>query len=329
MLRAVHPEVAAAVQRLVRNGVLQPEGAAPLLRQARGELVSLRAELRILAWAGVTLLMAGVALLVHQNLDRIGPLAIASALAVGAAACLWWVALRAPAFAWTESPSPHLAFDYILLLGVLLIGADIAFIEVQYAPLGGHWPSHLLLTAILAVALAVRFDSRPLFSLGLSTLAAWRGVTASTFDLFAWNRTETWVIRLNAIACGAAFVVLGAAMVRLRRKPHFEPVATYLGWGLVLGALLQGTLQNHGDDGSWPLWAVAAMGAGLALAAGAWVGRRLGLFAMGVLAVYVGASRLALETIDHGATTALYFVLTGAAVLALLGWAQRRLREEA
>lgn len=298
------------------------------MRQARGELVSLRTELRVVLWAGVTLLMSGVALLVRQNLDRIGPLAIATALAAAAVACLIWVVLRAPAFSWNEQPSPHLAFDYVLLLGVLLVGADLAYIEVQYAPLGGHWPSHLLVTAILGGVLAVRFDSRMLFSLALTTFAAWRGITASTLNLFAWDQTDAWVIRVNAIACGALFLVLGAAMLRLRRKPHFEPVAAYLGWGLVLGALLQGTLQDRWNDKTWPLWAAAAVAAGLALAAGGWVGRRLGLFAMGVLAAYIGVSRLVVEAIDHGATVALYFVLTGGGVLVLLAWAQRHLRED-
>jgi hypothetical protein len=104
-------------------------------------------------------------------------------------------------------------------------------------------------------------------------------------------------------------------------------VATFLGWGLVLGALVQGTLQDRWDDETWPLWAAAAMAAGLALAGGAWVGRRLGLFAMGVLAAYIGVSRLVVEPIGHGAAVALYFVLTGGGLLVLLGWAQRHLRE--
>ena len=71
------PDVAAAVGRLERAGVLSAGQAARLGRVARGELVSVRAELRLLHYAGVLVLMAGVGLLVQQNLDRIGPVAIA------------------------------------------------------------------------------------------------------------------------------------------------------------------------------------------------------------------------------------------------------------
>ena len=115
------PEVASAVEALVREGVLAPDRAALPLRFARGEVLSVRTELRTLLWLGVTLIVSGVGLLVRENLDRIGPVAIAVVLGVGAAACLLWVARTADRFSWLEQPSPNLAFDYVLLLGVTLL----------------------------------------------------------------------------------------------------------------------------------------------------------------------------------------------------------------
>lgn len=323
--RLVQPEVAQAIPDLVRDGVLEPGQAAPLLRIARGELVSIRGELRLLLWAGVTLVMAGVGLLVKQNLAHIGPLAIAIGLGVASATCLAWVIWQGPAFSWQEQASPNLAFDYVLLLGASLAGADLAFVEVRYSPLGEHWPSHLLVTSLLAAALAIRYDSRVLFSLALTTFAAWRGVTASSLSLFAWEQTDAWVIRANTIACGALFVGLGALLARLDRKPHFEPVAAHIGWGLVLGAMAQGALQPGYRDPVWPAWAAAAIVVGIGLAAYGWRERRLVLMAMGVLATYTGLSRLIVDPIHSDSAVALYFVATGAALVVALAWAQRRL----
>ncbi len=323
----VQPEVARAIGYLVRAGVLAPEKAAPLLRVARGELVSVRAELRLLLWAGVSLTMAGVGLLLGQKLAQIGPLTIALGLGLASAACLAWAAWQGPPFSWGRQASPSLAFDYVLLLGVSLAGAELAFIEVRWAPLGGHWPIHLLVSSLLAAALAVRYDSRVLFSLALTTFAAWRGVTASSLSLFAWERTDAWVVRLNALACGALFVALGALLVRLDRKPHFEPVAAHLGWGLLLGALAQGALQPAHRDATWAVWAAEVLLAGLGLAVHGWRERRLSLLAMGVLGAYIGLSRLAVEPIHDDRAVALYFVVTGAALVAALSLAQRRLAE--
>src|SRR3954454_2193751 len=124
------PDVAHAIPELVESGILPPEKAPLLLRVARGELLSVHAELRALLYAGVLLILGGVGVLVEQNLERIGPLAIAVALGLAALAALVWVVRVAPPFSWGAAASPHLAFDYILLLGVLLAAADLAFIEV-------------------------------------------------------------------------------------------------------------------------------------------------------------------------------------------------------
>src|SRR5260370_30465370 len=80
------PDVARAIPPLVETGVLPAEQAAALLRVARGELVSVHAELRALLYAGVLLLTGGVGLLIKENLERIRPLAIATGLALAAAA---------------------------------------------------------------------------------------------------------------------------------------------------------------------------------------------------------------------------------------------------
>src|SRR5881628_79966 len=165
----MNPDVASALEDLGDRGVLSQAQAALPLRAARGEIVSIRTELRVLVYAGVLLVTAGAGLLVKENLGAIGPVGIALALALGAGAALGWVVRRAPPFSWAEVPSPNLAFDYMLLLGVLLAAADLAYVEVKFTPLGPNWSWHLLIVAVFAALAAFRFDSRVVFSLALST----------------------------------------------------------------------------------------------------------------------------------------------------------------
>src|SRR5436305_369657 len=121
----MNSDVADAIPRLVEAGVLPPDEAPRLLRVARGELLSLHWELRALLYVGVLLVTGGVGLLVKENLDRIGPVVIVAGIGLAAAAALGWVIRVAPPFSWREVPSPNLAFDYILLLGVLLAAASL------------------------------------------------------------------------------------------------------------------------------------------------------------------------------------------------------------
>lgn len=317
----MNPDVAQAIPELVEAGVLPPAQAPRLERVARGELLSVHAELRALLSLGVLLITGGVGVLVAQNLDRIGPVAIASGLGLAAAAAFAWVFRTAPPFTWDEVKAPHLALDSILLLGVLLAGADLAYVEVKFTPLGAQWPWHLLIVALFAGAAAFRFDSLPVFSLALATFAAWRGVSVGVLGITFLP--EASAVRWNAIACGVLFAVFGLVLTRTRRKPHFAPAAVHLGWLLILGGLASGMFEDRNLA-----WAATLLLVGTGLAAGAYRLRRFPLFAFGVVAAYAGLSRLALELVDAEMLGCLWFSATSILVLAGLILAQRRLREE-
>ena len=313
----MNPDVAAAVPELVRRGVLTPERAALPLRVARRELVSVRRELKWLLGFGVLLATTGVGLLVKESYDRLGPLAIALLLGLAAAGILAWVVRTAPPFSWGPVPSPGLAFDAMLVLGILVAAADLAFVEAQFTPLGAAWPWHLLLVSLATAVAAVRFDSRAAFALALSTFAAWRGVSVSVLETRHW-----WgegAVALNAIGCGLLFVGLGALMKRTGRKPHFEPVVVHLGWLLILGGLAAQAIEGTAGLA----WAAVLLAVGAALAAWSARARRFPLFAYGVLGAYAGLSRLAVEVLDDPTLGCAWFFVTAIAMIGGLIAAQR------
>jgi hypothetical protein len=285
----MNPDVAGAIPDLVADGVLAAQPAARLLRVAKGELLSARAELRGMLYLAVLLITGGVGIFVQQHLQQIGPLAIIVALGLATAAAFVWVARKAPPFAWGRVASPNLAFDYILLLGVLLAATDLGLAEANLVAPGDHRPWHLLIVAALAGAAAVRFDSAVVFSLALSTFAAWRGLAIGNI---LSGPGDAWVpaLRGNAVACGVLFALLGLGMALTRRKAHFEPAAVYLGWLLILTGVASGMFGDHGAAHAAALVAVS-----IALAAGAWWRRRFPLFAFGVLGCSAGALRLLLS----------------------------------
>ena len=318
--------MAAAVERLRTDGVLSPDQASLLGAVARGERVSVRAELQVLLYGGVLLITAGVGALVRENLERIGPLAIAVVLTVAALACLAWVARVAPPFSRGEAPSPRFGFDYVLLLGILLLSADLAYVETQFSPLGERWPLHLLAVAAIAALLAFRYDSRTLFSLALASFAAWRGVTISlraAADTLLQGATED--LRANALGCGALFVIAGYLLGRGTLKPHFEPVATHLGWVLLLGALASGTGLMTTEE---LLYVLALLVVSGGLAGMAVVRRRFPLFVLGTLAAYVAMVMLLLRAKPPGDAAFLLIALSALGLMAGLIRARSWIREE-
>jgi hypothetical protein len=320
------PDVAAAIDDLRQRGILTEARAALPRRVARGELLSVRGELGWLLYGGVSLVVAGAGLLVKQNLAAIGPLGIALGIGAAALVSLGWAARRAPAFSWGEAQSPSLARDYLLLLGLLLAGADLAFIEVQFTPLGAEWPWHFFIMSLVALAFAVRYDSRVALSLALSSFAAWRGVSVSFQELGWWWESRE-ALRVNMIVCGLAFVGLGALFVRTRRKAHFEPVATHLGWLLVLGALFAGQWQSDRGGGLAYAAMLLTVGGGLT-----WWALRRGrfpLFAMGVVGAYAGLCGFVLRGLVPGITLVFaWFAFSSLGVLAALVLGHRAIRRK-
>jgi hypothetical protein len=317
----MNPDVVAAIARLRTDNVLSGPQAALLNRVARRHLVSIRLEIRLLLYVGVLLLTSGVGVLVVEHQHAIGPLAIAGALSLATLACLVWVVRTARPFSWRAVESPNVAFDYILLLGLLLFAAALGYVEAQFTVLGPRWAHHLLIVGVVYFVAAYWWDSRMVLGLALTTLAAWRGVSLSLAAMSV-GLGHGPDLRSNAIVIGLVYIAFATLSVRLERKAHFEEVFGNTGLVLLLGALVSGAVNAS----AWGVWLAALLAvAGLVM----WISFRLGrslYFAEGVVAAYIGLLRLLFHR-PPGSITLLVAALLGVGALTLIFAAHRRMIE--
>ena len=318
----MNPDVASAIGGLRSAGVLSDGQAALFDRVARRRLVSIRLEIRALLYAGVLLLTSGVGALVAAHHQEIGRLTIAGGIGLAALACFAWVIRTAVPFSWGAVESPRVAFDYVLLLGLLLLAADLAYVEVQFGALGPGWPYHLLVVATVYLAAAYRWDSRTVLGLALTTLAAWRGISVAL--VHGGSGLDEARLRVDALALGGLYLAAAALSARFARKAHFEDVFANAGLLLLLGALVSGAVE---DRTIRTVWLVALLGvAGLVMWAALRLGRSL-YFAQAVVAAYVGLVRLLFEQSGHRSLAFLLAALLGAAGLVVITMAHRRMRD--
>jgi hypothetical protein len=146
----------------------------PLALEER-RIFSIHIELRLAMYVAVAAIVGGVGLLIHRNLDRIGPVALTTGILL-AAALSYFLALR-------RRPR-GLAGDYLLLLGALLLGIAVGYAESQFHLLGAKWTLHLVLLALLHAATAYAFDSRLVLLVALTCFAAWIGLEPGFGELF-------------------------------------------------------------------------------------------------------------------------------------------------
>jgi Predicted membrane protein (DUF2157) len=171
-----------------------------LIARERREVFSLHPELRILSWGGAMLLATAAGLVLKNNLERIGPLALAVFMGLAAAGCY--------AFVWWRRARPSVVHDYVLLLGALLVSADVAFIESQFHLLGNAWHRHFLILAMVHGVTAYLFGSRLVLSLSIVAVTAWLGVRETPFD----NAIE---YAMRAFGCAALLLMWRGTHVRL------------------------------------------------------------------------------------------------------------------
>ena len=214
-----------------------------MLAGERRDIVPIGNELRTLAWLGVMLIATGVGIVVKKHFDQIGPLSIAIVIGLAAISCYSFVVWRRGTLT-----------DYIVLLGALLISADVAFIETQWHLLGSEWQRHFLLLAILHAVAAYWFTAKPVLTLSITALAAWLGI----------ERNSTH----SAMELATRFFICAAILVvwrLLNRKPDFAAIFDHFAaniafWGSMALAL--------NDDTRWLGVLIALIGAAAAVVYG-------------------------------------------------------------
>ena len=191
--------------------------ADDLIARERRDIFSVFPEVRLAAWAGAILLATAAGIFIKNNFERLDRVAVALILGIAAAAC-YVVAWRVRG----------VVSDYVLLLGALLVSADVGFIEQQFDVFGDSGIRHLLLLAIFHAVTAYRFDSRLVLSVSLASLAAWMG--------FDRNLTgDATQLALRAFACAAVVLVWRV----LNRRETFARVFEHFAATLALtGGLL-------------------------------------------------------------------------------------------
>ncbi|MGZ5475438.1 MAG: DUF2157 domain-containing protein [Thermoanaerobaculia bacterium] len=187
------------IRQLREEGALRAEVADVMIAQERREVVSVYTEVRVMAWAGVMLMVTGVGIIISKNIDRIGPITIAAAIGIASATCYAYSV-------WRRASVRRMLDDYILLLGALLLSADVGYIEHQFHLLGSEWPRHFLLLAVVHGATAYFFASRTLLSLSIAALASWFGFERNVDTLFSLFGDNT-AIAIRAFTCAGTVAV--------------------------------------------------------------------------------------------------------------------------
>ncbi len=276
----------------------------------RKERFSVFVEMNALLYLGVLSLVAGVGWVIQKYAPNIGDVAILTGLTAVLGGCAFYCSRRAAPYSPDRVESPTFAFDYVLYLGCLVFGVELAFVETRFHLMQNQWDFYLLLSAMLFFALAYRFDNRLVLSLALSTLAGWFGIRMNRWGLF-----QAGSLQINGLLYGTLVAAAGLGLHKREVKRHFTETYLHVAANVLFAALVYGIIEERP---SWP-YLVGLLTLAVVSAAAGVRHRRFSFIAYACIYGYIGVSARILDLIVHDETALFgYFIISGTIVLVSL-----------
>ena len=186
-------------------------------------------DLLTLLYAGIFLLTTGIGIIIYKNIEFIGHTAITIALAVSCVTCYYYALQKSPGFSRHKVQSPNVLFDYIVLLGSLLLLILLGYLQFQYGLFGNRWGMATFVPMVLLFATAYYFDHIGVLSMAITNLAAWVGISITPTRLLQNNDFNSHSIVYSGVGLGIILILAGIFSVRKNFKKHFD--FTYKNFG--------------------------------------------------------------------------------------------------
>lgn len=283
-------------KQLLEEGLINQPQFELIDAVAEKKVVSLYYELRLVLYLGILLFTGGIGYIAYQNLGDIGHLAVMFLMIVAIVFCGYYIIKKSLPYSHSEVKVDHIYFDYLLILEALLLISLFTYVQVYFDLVEYFLHSSSIITALLFLSMAYRYDNKAVLSMGITALVAAFGLSISPVN---WIH-GTWFpdVDLYVIGIVLAGVLLGVGELLSRKgiKQHFA--FTYFNFGLLL--YYASTLALLFDSG-WQV-GIAFL---LFFSAGAisfytWVKKEFVFFLYSSVAAYIGFTYLLVKLLTMG-----------------------------
>jgi hypothetical protein len=296
-------------------------------------MFSLFWELRSLLYLGIVLFTTAIGVLVYKHIDTVGHDVLVICIAAGGATCFAYCLKNAPGYSREKLNFQGFWYDYILLLGCLLLLVFVGYIQAQYNVFGHRWGLAAFIPMLLLFIAAYYFDHLGVLSLAITNLAAWVGITATPTRILQQNDFNSEPTIYSAIALGVTLIAIGFFSTIKKVKAHFS--FTYQNFGVhILFIALLAALFHF--DSMFLLWfGVLAVVGFLSFRNGVHM-KSFYFLVISALYFWIGISYVVVKLLtgsgaDIGSFYAvvLYFILSGVGFIRLLIHYNKILRRHA
>lgn len=231
------------LKTLVEKEVIPEEQAAKITAYEQTKPFSVHWELRTFLYAGITLLGAGLGVVIYENIDSIGHNVLIGLIVLAFAGCLFYAFKHRKPFTWDEVVETEKLDDFALLGACVMFLTLEGYLQYQYNIFGTRYGLAAFLPAVLFFFLAYRFDHRGVLSMAITAFASWVGVNIAPIRLWQQKNFSTADITHLSILLGVVLIAMGGLSEYKRWKNHFSFTYFIFGFNIAFVATLAGLFQ--------------------------------------------------------------------------------------
>ena len=227
-------------RQLLKDGVIDAPTFEKIESFEASRAVSVHKDLLALLYIGIFLLTTGLGIVIYQNLDTIGHVAITISIAVACATCFFYCFKKSTGYSYQKVESPNVWLDYILLLGCLLMLTLVGYLQFQFQVFGNRWGLATFVPMVILFFAAYYFDHLGVLSMAITNLGTWVGLTITPTHLLQGNNFDERRLIYSGVGLGLVLIAAGLASRFSNIKAHFYFTYKNFGAHLLFVSLLAG-----------------------------------------------------------------------------------------
>jgi len=283
-----------ATQTLLEKELISEEQFQQIQAYRNLNIFSLHNELRYLLYLSVLLFTGGIGILIYQNIDTIGHIAILSLLLIVTAISFYFCFKNAIGFKKEEVTFPNPLYDYLVLTAVILSCTFVGYLQFQYKIFGTGYGLATLIPTIISFICAYYFDNKSVLTIAITGLAAYIGISVTPQDLVNNEFYSNNSLSYSAILLGVLLIVWTIYSSRIKLKTHFNSI--YLTFALHIISIAS---INNLMDHYWFLFAIVLAGSSFYFYKISYELRSISLYVFMIIYAYMGLNIMLFKIFEH------------------------------
>lgn len=250
-------------------------------------IFSLNVELKLLLSLAVLMFTSGIGILIYDNIDSIGHIALLTVLLIVICGCFYYCFKNSQGFQKTETKFESPFLEYLVLAANILTCIFIGYLQFQYEAFGTHYGLATLVPTIVSFFCAYYFDNRSVLTIAVTGLAAYIGLSVTPQEIF--NDTNNFYanqsLSYSALMLGVLLILWTVYSFKIKLKTHFTLVYLTFALHIISIACISNMVR---DELIWLLFAVILAGSSYYFYKVSFQLKAISLYVFMIIYAYIG-----------------------------------------